>query len=256
MSQPMQPDPAAGQTSQPKSSPSTPPTDKRRAAVEALMRLASDRPWSDIEIGDVAREAGLSLSDMRDLFPSKGAMLEGFTRMIDKIVIDGTTEDLIGEPARERIFDVVMRRFDALAPYKPALRRIVFAMRGDVAALPALNRMALNSARYMLAAAGVPTEGPLGAVKLQGFVLAMANVSEAWFDDDDPTLAKTMARLDRELGRGERILERADDLRRLTAPLRAFGQALMDGRDRMRRRAGTRDEERHEAEERDPAAAI
>ena len=149
-----------------------------------------------------------------------------------------------------------MRRFDALAPYKPALRRIVFAMRSDIAALPALNRMALNSARYMLASAGVPTEGPLGAVKLQGFVIAMANVSEAWFDDEDPALAKTMARLDRELGRGERLLERADDLRRLTAPLRAFGQALMDGRDRMRRRAGSRDEDRHEAEERDPAAAI
>ncbi|WP_299567252.1 TetR/AcrR family transcriptional regulator [Enterovirga sp.] len=218
------------------------------------MRLAADRPWSDIEITDVAQEAGLSLSEMRDLFPSKGAILDGFTRMIDKIVIEGTTADLVGEPARERIFDVVMRRLDAMAPYRPALRRIAWALRGDVTTLAALNRSALNSARYMLAAAGVPTEGPLGFVKLQGLVWAQANVMDTWFDDDDPTQAKTMARLDRELGRGERVMERAEDVRRLTAPLRAIGQALFDGRARLRRR----ERAHHDAdgESKDPAAAI
>ena len=194
---------------------------------------------------------------MRDLFPSKGAILEGFTRMIDKKIIDGTTEDLAGEPARERIFDVFMRRLDAMGPYKRALRRIAYAVRSDPLSMTALNRSALNSMRYMLAAAGVPTEGPLGFVKLQGSVVAFANIMETWFDDDDPTQARTMARLDRELTRGERFLERADDVRRLTAPLRAFGQALFDGGRRMRRRGERRDgADEPEGEARDPAAAI
>ena len=230
---------------------------KREQVVEALMRLAADQPWDDIELADIAREAGLTLSEMRDLFPSKGAILEGFTRMIDKTIIDGTTEDLAGEPARERVFDVFMRRLDAMAPYKRALRRIAYAMRSDPLSLSALNRSALNSMRYMLAAAGVPTEGSLGFVKLQGSVIALANVMETWFDDDDPAQARTMARLDRELTRGERFLERADDVRRLTAPLRALGQALIDGgrrvRDRRERRGPDSD---LEGEARDPAAAI
>ena len=233
----------------------TPPGDKRTRAVEALMRLAADRPWSDIELTDVAQEADLTLSEMRDLFPSKGAILDGFTRMIDKKVIEGTTQDLAGEPARERIFDVVMRRLDAMGPYRRALRRIGWALRGDLGAMAALNRSALNSSRYMLAAAGVPTEGPLGFVKLQGLVLAQANVMQTWFDDDDPTQAKTMSQLDRELTRGERVMERAEDVRRLTAPLRAIGQALFDGRDRMRRRGRTASREA-EAEPAGPAAAI
>lgn len=258
MSEPTASEPASASKATSRKSEQKPggaPPDKRRAAVEALMRLASDRPWSDIELTDVAAEAELSLSEMRDLFPSKGAMLEGFTRMIDKIVIEGTTDDLAGEPARERIFDVVMRRLDAMAPYRAALRRISWAMRSDLGSLAALNRMALNSARYMLAAAGVPTEGPLGTVKLQGFVLAQANVLQTWFEDDDPTLAKTMARLDKELGRGERVLERAEDIRRLAAPLRAFGQALVDGRERFRRRAARRDEgDLPDEERKDPAA--
>src|SRR4051794_22638570 len=103
----------------------------RDAVVDALMRLAADRPWSDIELVDVAREAGISLADLRDMFPSKGAILGAFSRRIDRHVIEGTTEDLAEEPARERLFDVMMRRLDALAPYKRALRRIANGMRGD-----------------------------------------------------------------------------------------------------------------------------
>lgn len=233
-----------------------PPVDRRTKVVEALMRLAAEQPWSDIELPDIAREAGLTLSDMRDLFPSKGAILDGFTRMIDKTVIEGTNEDLVGEPMRERVFDVIMRRLDAMAPHRQALRRIAFALRTDFASMAALNRSGLNSARYMLAAADVPTEGALGTVKLQGLVIAQANVMQTWFEDEDPTQAKTMAKLDRELGRGEKLLERAEDVRRLTAPLRAIGQAIFDGGGRMRRRASRSDRPEDDEPGIDPAAAI
>src|SRR3954451_390501 len=199
------------------------PAPARERIVQALMRLASDRPWNDIEIADIAEEAQVSLAEVA------------------------------GEPARERLFDVMMRRIDALTPYKRALRRIAYALRADPLALLALNQAALNSQRFMLAAAGISTEGPLGLVKLQGAALILANTLETWFEDDDPTLAKTMARLDRELRRGEGFIERAEDFRRLTAPLRALGQAFFDtrARARVRRRTEPRDDE---GEAKDPAA--
>ena len=223
----------------------------REAAVEALMRLAAEQPWNDIEIGDIAREANLSLAELRDLFPSKGAVLGGLSRIIDRKVLEVDTADLADEPARERLFDVLMRRLDAMAPYKPALRRIAFALRGDVLSMLALNGVALNSHRYMLAAAGIDTEGPLGRLKLQGTVIAFARTVEVWLDDDDPALARTMAKLDREIRRGETIMERADDARRLTAPLRAIGRALME-----RRSPRDRTPPASDGEDRDPAAAI
>ena len=76
------------------SGPTPPSSSPREAVVEATMRLAADRPWNDIELVDIAREAGVSLAEFRDLFPSKGAILGGFTRMIDRKVLDGTTDDL------------------------------------------------------------------------------------------------------------------------------------------------------------------
>ena len=225
----------------------------RDAIVQALMRLAATRPWTDIEVTDIAREAGVSLTELRDLFPSKGAVLGAFSRMIDKEVLEGTTDDLAGEPVRERVFDVMMRRIDALTPYKAALQRIFDAVQGEPLTLAALNQVALNSQRFMLAAAGVSTEGPLGLLKLQGAAVVFANTLETWLDDDDPALARTMARLDRELKRGERVLERAQDVRRLTAPLRALGQALFNRRRTRRPRAQDRFED---GDTTDPAAAI
>jgi AcrR family transcriptional regulator len=232
----------------------TPNAPSRDAVVDALMRLAESRPWSDIELQDIAQEAAISLADLRDMFPSKGAILGGLSRRVDRQVLEGTTDDLAGEPARERLFDVMMRRLDALAPYKRALKRIAQGMRGDPLALAAMNQLALNSQRYMLAAAGISTEDALGFLKLQGAVIIHANTLETWFEDDDPALARTMARLDREIRRGERVMERADDVRRLTAPFRALGQALFERRRRSSRRP--RPDDYEDGETRDPAAAI
>ncbi|MDE4910580.1 TetR/AcrR family transcriptional regulator [Methylobacterium sp. 092160098-2] len=214
------------------SAPKLPP---REAAVEALMRLAAEQPWNDIEVSDIAREAGLTLAELRDLFPSKGAVLGGLTRIIDRKVLEGDLAGLEEEPTRERLFDVLMRRIDAMEPYKPALRRIAYALRGEPLSMLALNGVMLNSHRYMLAAAGIDTEGPLGQLKLQGVVIAFARVTQVWLDDDDPALARTMAKLDKEIRNGERVMERAEDVRRLTAPLRALGRSFLDRRPRERR---------------------
>ncbi|MDP4006772.1 TetR/AcrR family transcriptional regulator [Methylobacterium sp. NEAU K] len=227
---------------------SPPKLSPREAAVEALMRLAAEQPWNDIEISDIAREAGLTLAELRDLFPSKGAVLGGLTRIIDRKVLEGDSSGLEEEPTRERLFDVLMRRLDAMTPYKPALRRIAYALRGEPLSMLALNNVMLNSHRYMLAAAGIDTEGPLGQLKLQGVVIAFARVTQVWLDDDDLALARTMARLDKEIRNGERIMERAEDVRRLTAPLRALGRSFLDRRPRGRRE--------HDGEDTDPAAAI
>ncbi len=84
-------------------------------------------------------------------------------------------------------------------------------------------------------------------------------MTEVWLEDEDPALARTMAALDREIRNGERFMERAEDVRRLTAPFRALAQSLAEG-GRRRRRRRSRDDERNEDEGNplggDPAAAI
>lgn len=229
--------PLSPEAATPESGAAAPQTDPRKQVVEALMRLAATRRWDEIELGDIATEADLPLGKLRGLFPSKLAMLGGLTRIVDDAVLAELSDDLAGEPVRERLFDLVMRRLDALEPYKPGLRRIAPVIRRDPLTMAALNRGAVNSWRYMLASAGIPTEDALGNLRVQGAVLLMARVSEVWLDDDEPELSRTMARLDRELKRAGAIMARVEDVHRLTAPLRGLARALCSGkRPNVRRR--------------------
>lgn len=226
-----------------------PARDPRDRIVDALMELAATRDWDAIEIADIADTAGVTLAEFRAAFPSKGAILGAFSRRIDLAVLEGSVADLVEEPARERLFDVMMRRIDALTPYKAALRRIMPAILRDPLAAAAMNGVALNAQRFMLAQAGISTEDGLGPIKVQGAVIAFARTLDTWFHDDDPGLARTMARLDRELRRGEMAMRRADDLYRLTAPLRAVCRAMGRSVERRRTRAGERDPVRDSGED-------
>jgi AcrR family transcriptional regulator len=208
----------------------TTPRDPRKAIVEALLELAGERDWDDVTISDVATRANLSLSAFRECFPSKGAALGVFFRQIDKTVLDSGGDDLVGEPAKERLFDVLMRRLDALTPYKAGVEGVYDWTRRDPIAAAAINQLTVNSMRFMLEAAGIDTEGPVGAIKLQGLALAWGRILPVWFRDDDAGLATTMAALDRELTQGERFVARAEDLNRLASPLLSLTRSLFDRR--------------------------
>lgn len=230
---------------------SAPQADPRPKIVEALMALAAEQPFEEITISEIARRAGVSLADFRDAFPSKGAVLAGLSKIIDRKVLEGVNDDLAAEPARDRLFDILMRRLDAMAPYKEGLRGVSAWARRDPMSAIALNSVALNSMRFMLEAAQIDHEGPAGTIKLQGLVLAWLRVLDVWFDDDDSN-DRTMAALDKELDRGGRLVARLEDLDRLAAPFKTFARALMQGgrdfnervRERWQDRASERDSTR------------
>lgn len=204
------------------------PSVVRDNVVDALMELAAEERFEDITISQIAERAGVSLADFRDCFPSKGAVLAAFNRRIDRAVLERTTDDLVDESSKERLFDVLMRRFDALGPYKAAIEGISRWARREPLAAAQLNRMVVNSMRFMLEAAGIDSEGRVGALKLQGLALAWARLVNVWLSDDDPGLSVTMAELDRTLRRGDALVARARDVDRLTAPLRMLARGALD----------------------------
>jgi AcrR family transcriptional regulator len=234
-----QPGNTAGGTSQPDASkvaPAAPAGTVKDRIIDALMALAGERAWDDFGIADIAERAGVSLGDFRDHFVSKGAVLAAFSRRIDRIVLDGTGADLVEESGKERLFDVLMRRLDTLEPYRHGLEGIADWARSEPLAAAALNRVVVNSMRFMLTAAGIETEGSVGALKTQGLALAWGRVLDAWFRDPEPGLSRTMAALDRELTRGERLVARAEDLHRFTYPLRSLARAMLESRRSLRER--------------------
>jgi AcrR family transcriptional regulator len=229
----------------PKGGADKPAGGKRDEIVDALMRLSARRGFAESTISDIAREAGVSLADFRDAFPSKGAVLGAFLRRIDRKVLDDLPKDHDAEPSRERLYHVLARRLQALEPYRDAVASIDEWSTKDPLGAAGLNREIVNSMRFMLEAADIESDGPVGALKLQGLAYAWKRVLDAWREDRPGEHSHALTALDRELDRGEKFIDRAEDLARVTEPFRALAHRLFDN---VRQRSG-RAHEHHDPDD-------
>ena len=183
-------------------------TTPRDAIIAAALRLAAERPWGQLTLAEIAQAAGTTLLGLKKEFASKGEILAAFTAAVDDEVLVRAPHRTPGQPARDALFEVVMCRFDVLAPYKAALRSVAEGAMPE----PVQVRPLLVSQRWMLEAAGVASDGPEGSLKIAGLAAVYASVFRTWLADDDPGHARTMAALDRRLRRGERALGRVEAL--------------------------------------------
>src|ERR1700730_6157190 len=87
--------------------------------IVAALELAARQGWRRTGLAEIAAEAGLKLHEAYALHRSKAAILGAFTRRIDREVLAGAGAPEEGESTRDRLFDTLMRRYDALKPYKP-----------------------------------------------------------------------------------------------------------------------------------------
>jgi len=197
---------------QPAAAPPPRGTSDRDKAVDALMALLAEHPFEDIGMAEIAGRAGLKLSQLRAEFGSTLAIFAAHTKDIDRAVLAGDDAGMSEEPARERLFDVLMRRLEALAPHKAAVRSLLRSARRNPGLALALNAIAVRSQTWMLEAAGIAAAGPRGAVRAQGAALMFARVLAVWIDDEEPGLDRTMAALDRGLASAERWAGFVNDL--------------------------------------------
>lgn len=174
--------------------------------VSALLQLAAERRWQDISMADIAEAAGMSLVDLRKEFERKSQMLSSFGYMVDAEVLRKAPRRATTQSPRDAVFDVVMSRFDALAPYKAAMKSVADGGGIDGSLLKSLMR----SQTAMLQAAGINTEGPGGAIRVAGLAGVFTRTFHTWTQDTDPGMARTMAFLDRQLRSGERTLTMVD----------------------------------------------
>lgn len=207
-------------------------TDKGKI-IEAALSLATERPWSDVSLRDIADAAGLPFSALRGTFGSKTQIIAGFIRAVDDEVLGKIPERDPGDQPRDVLFEVLMARFDAMAAYKEGLRSISRDIDFDSTLFNAM----LNSQRWMLLAAGLDGDGPRGVMRSTGLASLFTSVFQIWLEDDDPGLARTMAALDRRLRRAGATMQTIDQACEGLSRLR---DTVMGGLSRARAARGSR----------------
>lgn len=188
---------------------------QREASLRAFLDLLGQMPLERIDLPQIAAHAGVALSEMRASYTSVDDFLDAFLRATDRQVLaEGGPEDGIdmAEPAHERLFEVLMRRLDALEPHRAAIASLLRSARRDPRLALKLFSASTRSQRWMLAAAGIDATGLRGDAKARGLALLFARLLDVWLKDEDPGLSRTMARLDEELRQGAKLLGMAENL--------------------------------------------
>ncbi|MDR3373954.1 MAG: TetR family transcriptional regulator [Ancalomicrobiaceae bacterium] len=179
------------------------------AIMDAALALAAERSYLSVGLADIAAKAGVPLEALRARYDGRIAILEEFARQIDTRMLAGHDGSSAAEAPRDRLFEVMMRRFDCLATYRPGLRGLKRVALRDPVFAGVLNRIAVGSARWTLASAGIEPGGPFAPLRAlarsQVLALITASVVPTFLEDDEAGLPKTMAALDKALHRLDRV---------------------------------------------------
>ena len=175
----------------------------REAAVGAFMAEVAAYGWAEVNLANVATRAGIDEAELLRHHASKTSLLLAFQYHIDDLVMEAVDPEDAHESTRNRLFDLLMLRFDLLQPYKAALMRLARELPRDPLAFAAWSRNLRRSMAWILATCGGPDGGWRGRLHANGLVALWLLTARVWLEDDSADLAKTMAALDKNLSRAE-----------------------------------------------------
>lgn len=188
--------------------------------LEAAFGLIAERGWRDFRFAALAGRTGVSLKTVYATFPTRAAVISSLGRRLDEAMLDVGPEELDGMSPRERVFEVVMRRLDAMTPFRAGLLALTKSG-GDVDLLASACGNLGRATEWLVEAADDPTLGPLRRSAAKPVLGAVyARVVQVWLRDETPDRADTMAELDRRLNQAEGLARWTDWLDGRDAPRR------------------------------------
>ena len=178
----------------------------RRDLARSALTLAMRRPWKECSLTLFAAEASRPVSDFYGA--SLGEAVDCVEEAFDRAIGDDLEALDPGQSVRDRLFDLIMRRFEAMEQYRVAVLAMEQGQDRDPTLLAAAHQRHVRCARWVLVLAGLEADGMTGQARAQGLGVIIGQARAAWRGDEDGDFAKTMASLDKNLRRAEEMFGR------------------------------------------------
>jgi ubiquinone biosynthesis protein COQ9 len=182
-----------------------------RALGEAALALCAEKSWVDVGLLSLCQEAGQSLSACAEAGITRFSVAEYLDQKLDRAMLEAVADIEAEAPSRDRLFDVIMARFDAMQDQRAAWVSILEADAQEPAASVARAARRLRTAAWALEAIGISTDSLKAAARVMGLARRLRKIEALWLKDD-ADLSKTMAGLDQTLRESEDWLERGEKL--------------------------------------------
>jgi ubiquinone biosynthesis protein COQ9 len=169
--------------------------------IDAMMRVIAQDGWPAATLDAIARAAGYPVAQIANQMGNRFDILAAFGQRCDIAALKSAENDGGSQALRDRLFEIVMARFDALAGHKAAVRTLASASRVDPGLAAFFAHRLPKSLSLIASSAGVNTSGLLGLARVKALTILYLGVVRVWFADDSEDMAKTMASLDTALAR-------------------------------------------------------
>ena len=178
----------------------------RRDLARAALSLAVSTPWREVTLTKLADAANRPVSEYYGA--SVGEALDCVEEAFDRAIGDNLDKLDPAQSVRDRLFELIMRRFEAMEPHRVAVTAMEQGVDRDPTLLATAHQRHVRCARWVLAIAGLEADGMTGQARAQGLGVIIGQARAAWRGDTAGDFAKTMASLDRNLRRAEEMFGR------------------------------------------------
>lgn len=178
----------------------------RRDLARAALSLAASGAWREVTLTKLADAANRPVSDYYGA--SVGEAVDCVEEAFDRAIGDNLDKLDPGQSVRDRLFELIMRRFEAMEPHRVAVTAMEQGQDRDPTLIAAAHQRHVRCARWVLAIAGLEADGMTGQARAQGLGVIIGQARAAWRGDGAGDFAKTMASLDRNLRRAEEMFGR------------------------------------------------
>ncbi|MEM8951439.1 MAG: hypothetical protein AAGA21_06395 [Pseudomonadota bacterium] len=174
--------------------------------------IIAETGWRGFSFTELAERANLSMADVRKTFSGRNALLDTLNQRLDQAMLAIDGDDMEDLPPRDRVFELMMSRIEAMAPFRAGLCRLIRDARRDPELIITSACRLDRSIAWLQDAAGLAhgyRSSPLNDIRrrLQRRMLAAVYLQtlNVWATDESSDLAKTMAALDKQLRRIENL---------------------------------------------------
>ena len=171
----------------------------------AAFALIGDEGWRGFSFATLARRTGVSRVEIYRQFRGRGALLSALSRRIDEAMLAVDETELAGLPPRDRMFELLMRRLEAMVPYRAGLARLAREARGDPCAVLLTACRLDRSLALAQDVAGLRHHGLRARLARRALGAAYLQTFRVWFKDEAADLGQTMAELDKQLRRVQNV---------------------------------------------------
>lgn len=179
--------------------------------TDHALKLASDRAWARLTLAALCAGSDVTLSDCATLAITKADVCSHLDTRHDLLMLATTPNVDHTQSVRDRLFDVLMGRFDVMETHRTAWLSIFEGERDDALAMLARQVRRVKTATWALEAAGVSASSLRGTAQAVALARVLRRCEKSWRGDNGD-LAKTMASLDQDLRSAETWMERANTL--------------------------------------------